>query len=605
MRALVAGILAAISLQGSSIASRPSASLWYDGFSDFDRCSFTRHAIMRKEGGVTLSPAVQYWSIPRDLRFSACTMTPGLDVGLRGTGREVATLWQRILQPGKELEYAHQGKKNGILYRDNPRTKKREGLTGFPGLTGGYASAVAWGTSPEKYDCSASGGAMDRGGIAGFTGKPLIWGGGIAALNSAASWVASFSAAARHDGTNAPYISFECVERKTGNIIGSYTANEADLSGIMAPTFSSFSWSTFTLASTGLNNNGVWDFRAVSRAGLESHCTALGPVYITAIAGSIESPVFDSLSPLTVWERVEWEVDQNYGAADPACACATPGSPLTPVVIRFGVADLAEPGTGIVPSLPLADVSDSAVPGQASGRYFKFSADLHGRDTASAVMPSLAPLEGKSHFSGWRPVIKRLAVRYRARAARITSVRIAPASLKKWGTVRYAVETPGNSRVRVDITSPDGTVLFENVPDGFDLGRVLDPYAHTAVFLRADLISSPEVPDDRPAILWWSQNWSRLPENLQLNRTSMSLDANEMVLGLASVESRGRVFVKVHDSGGREVATILDLRMNIPEAASFRWDGRNSDGIKVKPGTYFITATTPRGAGTRKVEVKA
>jgi hypothetical protein len=523
-----------------------------------------------------------------------------MDVGSRGTRRETATLWQRILLPGRDLEFPRKGAGRGFLYRDNPKTRGREGVTGFPGIPGGAAPVVGWGMSPEKPECAGT----LSGGISALEGKPVVWGGGVPSLDPGGTWVASFSAAGRHDGTPAPYLAFECVERKSGRVAGSWTADEADLAVMDSPVFSSLSWFTIPLAVAGQANSAIWDFRAVSRSGLENHCTLLGPVYLTSTEGAMETPVFDSLSPLTTWERVEWEFDQNYGTADPSCACATPGSPLTPIVIRFGVSDLAEPGASIIPPLPLADVSDFAVPAQATGRYFKFQAVLHARDTASAVAPSLAPKDANRHFSGWRPAIKRLAVRYRARAARIAGARIAPASLKKWGRVRYAVETPGNSRVRVDVMAPDGTVLFEDVPDGFDLGPVLDPFAHTSVYLRADLIGSPEVQEDRPTIRWWRLDWSLLPEKAVLNRSSISLGANEMVWGLASVESRGRVTVKVHDTAGREVATILDVRLAVPEAASFRWDGRDSEGAAVRPGSYLITATTPRGAGTRKVEVK-
>jgi len=580
-----------------------TTSAWKDDFSSISRLSFSRHLVPRKGGGVTLTPAVQNWHIPADARFSAGTLTPGLEVLGRGTGREEVTLWQRILQPGRELSWARHttagGVRNGILYRDNPATRAREGFTGFPGLPGGAANAVGWDTEASSPKCRS--GAL--GGISPFNGHPVLWGGALAGIAPGTFYTASFTSSVRHDGDESPYLAFEWVEQAGGKTHGSWTAAENDFAGPETPAFSSMAGFSVMLNPAPAVPGSAWDVRAVSRAVAEDHCTFLGPVYVTAQEGNYSSPVFDSLSQRTVWEKVEWELDQNYATADPACGCATPGNPITPAVVRFGVSDNPSPLTAQSAPFPTQDISDCAFPAEAAGRYFQFSVALHGRDTAGNVSRPLAPRDPHRHFAGWLPLVKKLSVRYRPQAARAVSARIAPASIRKWGRVFHAGQAPGGSRVRVDVLAADGTPLFEDVPSGFDFGGSLDPFSHAAVYLRADLIADPASPENRPSISSWRVTWEPLQGRLILDRASISVEAGEWVRGIVSVESRGQVRVRVRDAKGNVVATPLEAEASA-EAVLFRWNGRGRDGAAVKPGTYFITAITARGAGTRKVRVE-
>ncbi len=96
--------------------------------------------------------------------------------------------------------------------------------------------------------------------------------------------------------------------------------------------------------------------------------------------------------------------------------------------------------------------------------------------------------------------------------------------------------------------------------------------------------------------------WKTLSDRLILDRTAFCPGKGEKVSGLAVVERAGRVRVRVHDTEGRTVATLLNAETPA-RAAAFAWDGRGTDGRSARPGTYLVTATTPAGAGSRKVRV--
>jgi flagellar hook assembly protein FlgD len=69
-----------------------------------------------------------------------------------------------------------------------------------------------------------------------------------------------------------------------------------------------------------------------------------------------------------------------------------------------------------------------------------------------------------------------------------------------------------------------------------------------------------------------------------------------------AVELGGRVRVLVHDQAGALIRTVADTFVDA-RATPFAWDGRNAHGEIVAPGMYLITASTPKGAGTRKIAV--
>src|SRR5262249_2564225 len=131
-----------------------------------------------------------------------------------------------------------------------------------------------------------------------------------------------------------------------------------------------------TIGFTPAAGPAAWDARVTAKPGADAHCTLLAPVFLTAQEGDVQPPVFDSLSPDTAGEKVEWDMDQNTATADPSCACPTPGSPITPVRVDWGVG--ATPGTAPATpvTLPAASTGLEALPPSAKGEFFSIRARL-------------------------------------------------------------------------------------------------------------------------------------------------------------------------------------------------------------------------------------
>ncbi len=67
-----------------------------------------------------------------------------------------------------------------------------------------------------------------------------------------------------------------------------------------------------------------------------------------------------------------------------------------------------------------------------------------------------------------------------------------------------------------------------------------------------------------------------------------------------TVERNSRVTLNVYDMLGREVRTLLDETKN-PGSYKIVWDGRDSNGISVSSGTYFVRMETGSNAQVRKI----
>ena len=606
---------------GARAGCRMEGAAWSDSLGSMACLATRRNLTLVAAGGVTIEPGPLTWTWPADQPFSGGTLEPTVEVQGRGAAGEAVTLWQRVLEPGRSLGVATTcvpvgvsacpgdsaippalGRADGLVHRDDPATPANEGLAGFPGFAGGRAPGAGWDTEPGPPSCAGGGAAAGvYGGISPFAGAALIWGGGLQDLAAGRRYAASFLASANHDGTPEPYLGFEIADRVTNRVAAGWTVPEDSLALPFSTVFSGM-----TAVSVGLEipaGAAVWDVRVRSLPGADSHCTLLGPVYVTAQEGAMVTPVFDSLSEATAWQRVAWDVDQNSAEADPACRCPGPGSPITPVRVEWGVG----PAPGVVPATPVpgpvADRGQEPVPGTAVGRYAAVRATLYGREAAGAVSPMLAVSDVHRHFAGWRPTVRRLSITYFARAAEAVSRPIAPASLKRWGGVTWDAETPGASRVVVDVVDPHGAVLFAAIPRAVTLADSLDPFTWPVIALRVRLECDPADPALRPVFKGWRVAWTPLPERLVLNRSALRPGRGETVAGLVAVEREGRVRVRVHNAAGVTLAVLLD-GWHDATAAAFSWDGRGRDGTAVTPGNYLVSCSTPGGAGTRKLVVE-
>ncbi len=316
--------------------------------------------------------------------------------------------------------------------------------------------------------------------------------------------------------------------------------------------------------------------------------------------GEYRAPVLDALSPLTRWDKIEWEVDANYSARDETCKCPSPGSPLTPVVLSYGVSDAGEPTCTQRLPWPLPEIGSEYVQKNARGRYLDICAWLHKRAAAGMVDPDLAPGAAGDGIMGLEPSLQRLKVTYYARAALAESETVAPTSLKAWGEVTYATRLPAGTALAVDVLAEDGKTLFQNVPSPFPLGGAVDPFVHPALKLRVRMACAAADPEKRPALLAWGIDWNEMGERIRLSRSSFVPRDGEEVVGMVCMKAAGRLRVEVHDGKGDTIRSLMDRRVPA-RAAVFRWDGRDDAGAMAVGGAYFITATVAGATGTRKV----
>jgi hypothetical protein len=595
-------VVAAALLAGAQARAGMGATSFSDSFRDGGLVSRLKQASVAKGGGITVDPAEQVWEFPGKQGFTAGAHDRGAAVVKGRGGKEEVTLWQEVLAPGRGLKVARAcspgGRKPCPLDRsvkgraDGIVVQARGG--GYP-YAGPSVPVASWGTTALNADCDSGPG------LSGLAGSPFIESEAGPMLADHVPLAASFLVSGGGGQCQAPLVEFRFREPGAGRTRGGWTANETDLGRVMSRNFAGMS--PFTVRLDSAAGGTPLSVGAVCLSGTGNRCAAAGPVYLTALSGRWVSPVLDTLSDRTSWVKLEWRADQNSDRPDPSCARPTPGAPLTPVVLAYGV---VTSGTSIPVAQVQAPSPDSAsmpFPRAVTGRYMVVQATLFGRLASSLVSADLAPRDAHRHFSGWRPSLRDVRVRYFARAGEAESRLVAPRSIASWGVLRWSGRTPGRSTIAIDILAEDGTVLSSDVPRAADLSAAIPAFVHSALKVRARLACDPGDPGNRPVLEGWEMGWVPLKDRMALERPSFRPSEGEVLRGVVAARSAGRLEVRVHDSGGRTVATLVSERKWPARARAFAWDGRDSRGRLAPPGRYAVTATAEDGAGTRPAEV--
>ncbi len=457
-----------------------------------------------------------------------------------------------------------------------------------------------------------------------------------------------------------PYLMFQLYETVTNAAHLSTTLYEGDfLTSGFVNNFNLMTPVTLNLT-PGLNStqDAEWDFQVWSQTDIKGrenghpHCTIMGPVWVTADRGSYSSPVLDTLSNDTRWVDIGWDLDQTthfiQGTStifyiDSPASAIPPGSPLTPVKLSyqigydqtsfmtvFNIEHGGEAAAGLI-GMNMVNLSSTTIRDTAwqevSGRYFQWTVTLYGRGAAKELDSDLAPANGINansgqpypdfvHFGGFRPSVNRINARYFACAARATSQRIAPASVKRWITANYVTELPSpGATVKVDVLGSDGQIAvtkdgvsLEDIPSGApdvpgakSVAR-LDPYKYPSLTLRVALESDPADCDKRPILKAWEVRWEPMESVTMLNCNSIRPQLGEICTIQVRVKKAGRVKVAVHDAAGQSVNILLDKEVPA-EALLLTWDGRNEHGELVAPGVYFVVVRVPGGRQVRRLAV--
>ncbi len=354
--------------------------------------------------------------------------------------------------------------------------------------------------------------------------------------------------------------------------------------------------------------------------------------YVTS--GSYLSPVFDSLSPNTVWNALWWSVEQNFAGVNG-------GWPNTPVGIKWRVGNDPDPESWlpqkdwfhwtIENSVTCQGEADncaantcaggpcdcSNLPGRAdcvsgepfpyrvpmknideaplfldgaaqpvTGRYFQISVDLSNNYANDRFPPEFLNQPTRELHDALRPALKALRLSYTPARGSIVSKTIRPQQLRRWRAVEYATDTASGGTVVVDVLDEFGVPLFTAVPSGFSLAG-LAPDKYPALKLRA-YVDNAGIASQRPILKSWAMTWDTFSEPLQLDRNAVDVSRGDVVsITVVMTVSRPGT-LSLHDATG---TLIREFHSGVFGAGirTFIWNGRNGRGEAVAAGVYYVT----------------
>ena len=380
--------------------------------------------------------------------------------------------------------------------------------------------------------------------------------------------------------------------------------------------------------------------------------------------GSYLSPVFDSLSSGTRWEKMWWSVDQNF----------SPGWPRTPMAIKWRVGNSPDPATWLpeagwftrtVPNsvtctgeeqenckkdcqgpgkycdcsghpggrneaifpcqevpvgsgtwlpyparFPMHDVgettlyTDGTETAHATGRYFQYEVDFTGQYANDRFPPEqdtgLSPPTERHLKEARRPILWAMRAYYTPARGQVTSELVRPTQLRRWKNVAYTKDVTSGGSLTVDVLDASDLPLFTGIPSGFNLGG-LDPSQYPALKLRSH-IDNAGLASRRPTLLSWSLAWDTFTEPLQVDRNAINPSQHEACRITVVLTAARAGSLGVHDAAGQVVATLF---RGVFDAGvrTWAWDGRNAAGETVAPGVYYVTLQAKEIRSIRTVAV--
>lgn len=491
----------------------------------------------------------------------------------------------------------------------------------------GEADFTRYTCLPAPFDTS---GSTFSEAIAGCPGQPLLSGANerdlVAGLGYSASFLVSAKLTANHIGhTTEPYLLYQLYENKTDKAYAGTTLYEGDFVGPNeGQEFGQMTPVTISVDPLPKITNARWDpqvFAQATAAGVggHAHCTWMGPAWITANRGTVTSRVFDTLSDRTRWLEICWNADMSTTFVDSAKSPIPAGSPLTPVRLGYAVSNVSAPvmpvtftvthgGEDVAGVIGLNMVQNACNPmhdlagAPVTGRYFQWSATLYGRAGAAELDGDLDPAPKPIYFGALVPFLRNVSVRYLVCAARATSRRIAPTSIRSWTTLSWIVDKPSpGCLVEVDVLDPDGTVLLANASPVASLAGI-GAWQHPSLILRARLESDPADCDLKPVLRAWQVTWDPLADILTLACNGIRPALGESCQMQLRVDRAGPARLEVHDAAGQRVRTLVDAPVPA-EARLVAWDGRNDRGEIVSAGVYFVVARVPGGRLVKRLAV--
>jgi hypothetical protein len=349
-------------------------------------------------------------------------------------------------------------------------------------------------------------------------------------------------------------------------------------------------------------------------------------------SGSYVSPVFDSLSKDTVWERFFWQFNQNYKGGI---------NPRTPMALKWRVGDNLNPatwikdehganmGTWYMGTVPMSVSTWADPPGRPAeipppmkdadavdllymgthpkGRYFQYEVDFTSHFANSRFPPEFddADLENDRAMSPCpSPWLRGVRVYYTAVRGVVVSQIIRPARLRKWGTVTFEPDLVNGGVVQVDVLDDQGNPLFANIPKlagGFSISA-LSPERYPAIKLRVWLDNQGNSLN-RPVLKSWGVTWDVNPDPLRIDRNLLDSGGADRATVTVNLNGERDGTLAVFDAAGQSIKVLC--RCRFPAGVStFTWDGGNERGETVAPGIYFISLKAKDVNRTGKLAVK-
>lgn len=369
-----------------------------------------------------------------------------------------------------------------------------------------------------------------------------------------------------------------------------------------------------------------------------------GSVYIdgmtlSAARGAYISPVFDSLSPYTTWDDLEWDLELNPDG----------GGIRTPVGLSWRSSDLTTIfGTGstsfigvLQPAAGLAgcELDTTAGPAACSpttlttGRYFQWRGDLRNwaenplNPPPSQVdnfttYPACTRHEGNDstpssieYDGSLSPRVRQVSVRYAPYAGRFTSDLLSPEGLRNWNTITYQKDD-GGGIVTCDIVDAQGGVILAGVASGDPLATI-DVGRYPGIAVRFTLDKGALGTAD-PRVHWFKLTYESMKGCLAIDRNALRLSRGDRAAIRFCTRTSGPVDVKVHDAAGQLVHRLYSGELKPGEICQKYWWGTadagnpattcdlgdvNPRGPAVAPGLYIVTVITPAGRETARLAV--
>ncbi len=361
-----------------------------------------------------------------------------------------------------------------------------------------------------------------------------------------------------------------------------------------------------------------------------------GSVYIdgmtlSAARGAYISPVFDSLSPYTVWDDFNWDLELNENAV----------GPRTPVGLRwrasysttvFGTGNTDFTGS-VTPGSGLAGCAFSSCAASATaGRFFQWRGDLRNWAENAANPPPLQTdtftqyptctrgypatyLQSIAYDGSLGPRVRQVAVKYTPFAGRFTSVPLSPVGLKYWKAVTYEKDDGGGT-VTCDIVDTAGNVILANVTSGSLLNGI-DVGKYPAIAVRFTLDKGP-LAGANPKVHWFKLTYETMKGCLAVDRNALRLSHGDVAAIRFCTRTSGAVDLRIYDAAGQLVHRLYHGELRAGDICQKYWWGTsdanhpasscdlqdvNPRGPAVAPGLYIVTVTTPGGRETARLAV--